>query len=122
MTLEEKISIKDVKNRLRNVSTLMPNSEKVVHDFCSYLADNLPRELHPEKFIGVSAQVLLDLQCDTNGAKEHKSGINLVGLSSVEYLKLLHKVPDIASAVFPESFAIGVHDYFKLIRDHLPRY
>ncbi len=108
------MSTTEAKEKLKNLSTLMPDSPETVHQFGAYVADRLSPELVPMGFIMACELAIYDLQKGVDGFTGKPITNRLVGYPPMIYGLLRLSVPNIAATVFPAEFAAEVKAFMKM--------
>ena len=112
MSIDQRISMEPVREKLRNLRKFMPGKHDLVYELGAYLADNLSSPEDPKVFELAALQSLYELE---RGIDRFNNPIKneLVGHLHDTYEILKEYVPGIAKATCPEDFAKAVKDSWK---------
>lgn len=116
MALESKaISMKPVKEKLRNLKEYLPGEDDFMYGFGKYLAERLNPELIPEGFNLACELTIDELRKGGDYGKYGKVKVppSLVGYPSVLYDVLRMRIPDFAKAACPPEFAEEVNKVYE---------
>lgn len=106
------ISMKDAKEKLMNLE-LENDVDDIMKEFGKFLSPRLNPELVPAGFVLASELALYDLSTGINGFTSEPIRNRLVGYPPITYALIRMRLDDIAYAIFPESFANEVRDFFE---------
>lgn len=109
------ISMEDVKEKLKNYVKHKPDCGTIGHNFCAYLAKELPDELTPEGFVWGVWGAADQLEDNAYDPKKRPEVTGLVGGPKVRYNIFRLNIPTIAEAVCPKDFAKKVREVYEEI-------
>jgi hypothetical protein len=117
MSLENAISMVEVKQKLRNLRKYLPDQTDFVYDFASYLAARLNPILAPVGFNLTTETVLYDLRKGVSGFSDEPIPSNLIGYPTQMYAVLgAFTIPQIVDVVCPKEFAEEVRKVQEEVR------
>jgi hypothetical protein len=116
---DDKWTRESIQHKMKNIEAYMPCSDRTVRDFAAYYSEHLPEDITPYTFVYSAATLLSDLMHGQNGSLESREGNGIAGLSGIECITLMMRVPDIADSIFPERFAMRLRESYNGIVDSM---
>jgi len=115
MAEKKALSMDEAKQKLAELKKYLPDATDDLIDFGCFLAGRLNPTLAPRGFVIACGLALYDLQQGIDGLTKKPIHSKLVGYPSMIYGLIRMEIPEIAKAIFPEEFAVGVKTMFDEI-------